>query len=215
MPVEMVGGQVQPHTDVRTKLLRQLELKTAQLDNRDAGVAGFFHPRNQGRADIPGEKSRKLRRLENVSDQRRCGRLPVRAGDSNHPSAEKPARQFHLAPSDHAFCARCGQSRHVCRHARAGNNHILLEEGRFPVPSQFQTYARSAQLCDCVTDLSLATGFRRRNAGATLRAKKGCGNSRPRQPDHQHALACEFDSRFHDSAAQGSSCALLLLTDTG
>src|SRR2546426_4917318 len=105
MPVEMVGGQVQPHTDVRTKLLRQLELKTAQLDNRDAGVARFFHPRNQGRADIPGEKSRKLRRLENVSDQRRCGRLPIRDGAISDRKSTR-LNSSHLVISYAVFCLK-------------------------------------------------------------------------------------------------------------
>ncbi len=132
------------------------------------------------------------------------------------PPARRRCRLHHVRrPRLCGRRSRRGQSRHVRRHARAGNNHILLEEGRIPVPSQFKTHARSAQLCDCVTDLRLATGFRRCNAGATLRAKKGCSNSRPRQPDDQHALARKFDSGFHGSAAQGSSCALLPFTDTG
>src|SRR2546421_8634177 len=55
-----IGREIQEHADAGTKLFDQLELKAAQLSDGNGFFAGFFHARDQRRANVADRKSTRL-----------------------------------------------------------------------------------------------------------------------------------------------------------
>jgi hypothetical protein len=197
VPVQVVGCEIQEHADVGAKRFDQLQLKTAQLHNRDSAVAALFHARNQGSADIPGENGGKTGVLQNVFDQGRRRRFPVRAGDPDQASAKKTVRQLHLAPDGDALGARRLQQRRIGGHAGTRNNQVLFEESIFTMATQLQPHARDPEVPNRLGDFVFRQRIRCRHVGAPLGAKERGGHTRPRQSHNQHALAPQLERIRH------------------
>ena len=68
MTVEMIGRDVEEHADLGTKFLNDFELKTADFDDGDGGIAGFGNARDQRRADIARNNRGNARAFKDVTD---------------------------------------------------------------------------------------------------------------------------------------------------
>ena len=96
--IEMIGRQIQQHTDLRTETFDGFQLKAADFGDRHGLVGGSFHQREQRRADVAADERRNVRRLQYVRYERCRGGLAVRAGDCDQLAAQEAPGQLDFAP---------------------------------------------------------------------------------------------------------------------
>ena len=92
--VDMIEGSVEQDRDVGMEVARPLELERAHLDDRPVRILGGVHVADQRGADVAADEDLFPRCGENLPDERRHGRFPVRAGDGDQRCLEKPEGQF-------------------------------------------------------------------------------------------------------------------------
>ena len=207
MPVEVVGRQIQKNGNVRAKRIDPFELEAAELGHGNALIAGFIRaprpPResDERRANISGNHRRRARARQNMADERSRRRFSIRAGHADQPSSQEAPAQFDFAPDRHARGARRQKTWVVRRHSRAGHDQILRRHrGQRAVARSAPKIKRAAerpQLRHGLAELLGGAIVDGCHQGAPRRAELRRGDACARQSQHQHALACEFDSRTH------------------
>src|SRR5262249_44489357 len=91
MSIQMIRRNVEARADLRPELLRGLELETGKLEH----VPLIRPRRSDHRTWRAPDVSADLRgRSENVSGERRSGRLAIGAGDADDRSLQVPACEF-------------------------------------------------------------------------------------------------------------------------
>ena len=117
--IHVVGRQVQHHRHRRAELLDGFELVARKLDHGPAVLARRLDQRDERRADIAADLDGQPRAPQKLADERRGGRLPVRARDADDSALEEAPRQFDLA--DHLRARALGVARRdaLGRHAGA------------------------------------------------------------------------------------------------
>ena len=97
MPIEMVGGEVQPQRNPRTERRRRLELKAAHFDHVNRLRRRLVHLRAQRHADVSADEHVAPCGPQHPADERRRRRLPFRSGHRDHRPFDPAPRQLQLA----------------------------------------------------------------------------------------------------------------------
>ena len=118
VPVEVVGGEVEPHADHGPERVGELELERRHLDHDHVDVAA--HGVASGRPMLPAATARSPDGAQHLGDQRGHRRLAVGAGDGDdrrgRPSAAASSNSLRTATPAAAAPART----RVVRRARPG-----------------------------------------------------------------------------------------------
>ena len=122
MPIKVVFTEVEPQTNMGTKLLDPLELKARHLGDRALIVP--CHCLNQRSAEVAADKDPPTALAQDLTEQGRGGTLAVGASHGEQRAREKAKGQLDLTPYRHPLACGCLQERRVGRHARAGHHQI-------------------------------------------------------------------------------------------
>ena len=81
--VEVIRGDVHQYSDVRTEVIHIVQLERTQFD--DVIIMMIFgYLQSEALADVACQTYVQACALEDMVNQGSCGRLPVRARDTNH-----------------------------------------------------------------------------------------------------------------------------------
>jgi hypothetical protein len=122
--VEMVGLEVQQHTDARPKAVHVLELEARQLADDPRVVADRAVERADGTADVARDRDRPPGRAEDRAEQLARGRLAVRSGDAEEGVAQEAEAELDLAPDRYAAFAGGRRQGRLSRHAGALHEQV-------------------------------------------------------------------------------------------
>jgi hypothetical protein len=98
MPVEVVGGEVEPGPGVQAEGPGETELEAGQLDHHRLGRVAVQDGVDQGQADVAGGHGRAARGGQHGRGQLGGGGLAVGPGHPDQRHGRDPGRQLDLAP---------------------------------------------------------------------------------------------------------------------
>ena len=97
MSVQMIGSDVQHHSDFGMEGLDGFKLKAGNFEYGNGVRRCCFYQRNSGRSDVAPDYRAETTSGDDFSGQRRCGRLAIGPSDRNDGSGEELGSQFDLA----------------------------------------------------------------------------------------------------------------------
>ncbi len=191
MPIQVVRRDVQHHRDLRLKLARRLQLKARNLQHIPASAVLSAIKFDHRQSDVPAHQRLALRIFEDLADQRRRRRLPVRSCDRAHlarqetgspaPARRSPASQAPAPAPPPAFPAarparpRSGPAAETsAARARRFDHDAGLEQRR--------NLAASASRTACIRTVTRAP----------RPSKTSRRHARLAQPNHQHPFVLQF-----------------------
>jgi hypothetical protein len=145
VPIEMVLGDVEPERDPRAEGRRRLELEAARLDDVHRVRRRRLDLRTERHPDVPADEHGLPRGREHAGDDRRRGRLALRAGDRDHAPLQPSRGEFEFPDDLDATLARSLEQRSVERHAWTGHDQVGHIERSRRVPSELEVDARVAE----------------------------------------------------------------------
>ncbi len=183
MPIEMVGGEVEPQRDPWTEPDGRLELKAAHLDDVHRLRRGAFDLHAQRHPDVSADQDVASRLLEHPAEQRCRRRFSFRAGDRHDRTLHPTRGELELADDLCTVLSRRFEHRLLGRHSRTDHHQVGLLEGRGRVAARFEGHAGITQPCRII-DARAALG--QHHARASSRQQFCCGDSAASRTDDHH-----------------------------
>ena len=111
--IEVIRLEVHQHGDARMEDLHVIELKDADLADDPRVGLDAADERAQRAADVPGDRDRASAGAQDLTQERRRGRLPVRPRDGEDRVRQEPRAELELVPDGYAACASARDQRCV------------------------------------------------------------------------------------------------------
>ena len=130
MAVEVIGRDVQQHSDVQARVLDRLELEARKLEHDPVVGRDLIDTIEDGVADVAADDDGPRPRRKHFARQRGRRRLAVRARDPDDRARAQAEKEFDLARDPNAARARLLQQFRVPRHARTRVHDVDAVEHR-------------------------------------------------------------------------------------
>jgi hypothetical protein len=124
--IEMIGREVRDHADVGSERVDTGQLEGAHLEHHPivdvTGARDIRGGRGQPAAHVASRHGAHARGAQQVVDQKRGGRLPIRPGNRDQCTREEPSGQLWLRDPLNSPPKELSEHRSVRRDSRAGDD---------------------------------------------------------------------------------------------
>src|ERR1700722_3694565 len=201
VPIEMVGRDVQNHSDARTEIDNRFQLKARDFKHRPRRRPSLTYKTNGGGSDISANQCREISSSDNLAGQGSRGCFAVGSRNRDNRTFQKLRSEFDLTYDRLSQTAGLYQLWRVDRHTRTDHDKILSPEGTFTVAAGLDRDPVLQQQQDFIAKLSFRLRIRHRDPRTPRFEKKCGGHAGLAQANDEYTFVFQF--HFNKFLPQG------------